>query len=92
MIENTPSLSVRLLRFAARRADALAEALSAESGDAQDIAPRVVAHQVISTLRVLADDNLRRLGGGRTPDEVYPEAVATAERAFDILRDGIGDT
>lgn len=92
MMEASPTLSVRLLRFAARRAEALAEALAAEAGgSSEDITTRVVAHQVTTTLRVLADENLRRVAGGSASDEVYPEAVVAAERAFDMLRCGIGD-
>jgi AcrR family transcriptional regulator len=92
MMEASPTLSVRLLRFAARRAEALAAALAAEIGASpQDITTRVVAHQVTTTLRVLADENLRRVAEGQAPDEVYPEAVAAAERAFDMLRRGIGE-
>lgn len=91
MIESTPSLSVRLLRFASGRAEALAGALSVETGTGpDDITTRVVAHQVVTTLRVLADENLRQVACGRTPDEVHPEAVAAAERAFDMLRHGLG--
>jgi hypothetical protein len=92
MMEASPTLSVRLLRFAARRAEALAGALAAETGGrAEEITTRVVAHQITTTLRVLADENLRQVAEGRAPDEVYPEAVAAAERAFEMLRCGIGE-
>jgi len=87
MMEAAPTLSVRLLRFAARRAEALAEVL----GDPDDITARLVAHQVTTTLRVLADDNVRRIAEGATSDDLFPGAVAATERAFDMLRDGIGD-
>lgn len=93
MMEAAPTLSVRLLRFAARRAEALAEALADEAGAApDDITTRLVAHQVTITLRVLADENVRRIAEGATSDELHPEAVAATERAFDMLRDGIGGT
>jgi AcrR family transcriptional regulator len=88
MMEAAPTLSVRLLRFAARRAEALAEAL----GDPGDITSRLVAHQVTITLRVLADDNVRRIAEGAGSDDLYPDAVAATERAFDMLRNGIDDT
>jgi AcrR family transcriptional regulator len=90
MIEDTPSLSVHMLGFTARRAEALAAAL-AHSGAPADVPVRLVAHQITVTLRVLAEDNLHRLNGDRTPDEAYPEAMAAADRAFDLLRDGLGD-
>jgi AcrR family transcriptional regulator len=91
MMEASPTLSVRLLRFAARRAEALAEALAEKAGVApDDIATRVVAHQITTTLRVLADENVRRIAGGESSDDLHPQAVAAAERAFAMLRDGIG--
>jgi AcrR family transcriptional regulator len=90
MIEESASLSARMLGFTARRAEALAEALTqARPGD--EVPARLVAHQITVTLRVLAEENLHRLAGGRTPDEVYPEAVSAAGRAFDLLRDGLGE-
>lgn len=93
MMEAAPTLSVRLLRFAARRAEALAEAFGEEVGSRPgDITSRLVAHQVTITLRVLADDNVRRIAEGAGSDDLYPDAVAATERAFDMLRDGIGDT
>ena len=93
MMEDAPTLSVRLLRFAARRAEALAEALAEVAGGRpDDIATRLVAHQVTITLRVLADDNVRRIAEGATSDDLHPDAVAAAERAFDMLRNGVGAT
>lgn len=90
MIESTPSLSARLLGFAERRAEALAAAL-VEAGAPDGIASRIAAHQVVTTLRVLAEENARHMAGGRTPGEAHPEAVAAAELAFDLLHRGLGE-
>lgn len=93
MMEAAPTLSVRLLRFAAGRAEALAAALAEETGGSpDDLTVRVVAHQVTTTLRVLSEENIRRIAEGAVADELHPLAVAAAERAFDMLRSGIGDT
>ncbi|MCW0212963.1 MAG: TetR/AcrR family transcriptional regulator [Pseudonocardia sp.] len=91
MMEASPTLSVRLLAFAARRADALAGAL-AEGAGPGELTSRVAAHQVTATLRVLADENVRRIAGGESSDEFHHDAVAAAERAFEMLRTGLGDT
>jgi AcrR family transcriptional regulator len=91
MMQASPTLSVRLLGFAARRAEALAEALAAATdGSPDDVTVQVAAHLVTTTLRVLADENVRRIAAGETSDQVRPDAVAAAERAFTMLRDGIG--
>ncbi|MGH3587125.1 MAG: TetR/AcrR family transcriptional regulator [Pseudonocardia sp.] len=89
MIEDTTSLSVRMLGFTARRAEALAEALT-QARPSIEVPTRLVAHQITVTLRVLAEGNLDKLAGGRTADEVYPEAVSAADRAFGLLRNGLG--
>ncbi|MER5387987.1 TetR family transcriptional regulator [Saccharopolyspora sp. NPDC002686] len=88
LIESTPALSARMLGFAERRAEALADAL-VEAGAPAGIATRIAAHQVVTAQRVLAEENVRQLSSGRSPDELYPEAVAAAECAFDMLRTGL---
>ncbi|WP_107656878.1 TetR/AcrR family transcriptional regulator [Nocardia suismassiliense] len=86
MFETTPSLSARVLGFVAKGAEELAAALVDAGAVSGGVAARVAAHQVIITLRVLAEENLRELAGGRALDEVHPEAVAAARRAFAMLR------
>jgi hypothetical protein len=46
---------------------------------------------VIAVQRVLARATWQKLVAGRTADEVYPEAVADADRAFALLQTGTGD-
>ncbi|SDX84751.1 transcriptional regulator, TetR family [Saccharopolyspora shandongensis] len=88
LIGGTPSLSARLLGFAERRAEALADAL-VEAGAPAGIPTRIAAHQVVTALRVLAEENVRQVADGHSPDELHPEAVAAAECAFDMLRTGL---
>jgi AcrR family transcriptional regulator len=82
LVFGTPSLAARLTRFALDNEEALAAALG------EDITARLRAAQVIAVQRVLARTNWQRLVDGRTADEVYPEAVADADRAFALLQPG----
>ncbi|MDH6710194.1 hypothetical protein P3T27_006943 [Kitasatospora sp. MAA19] len=38
---------------------------------------------------MLAELNRQRIVGGTTADELYPEAVATADHAFSMLEQGL---
>ncbi|RKT02519.1 TetR family transcriptional regulator [Streptomyces sp. 3211.6] len=87
LLSTTPSLSERLLRYAGRSIDALAQALE-ESG-ADELTARLAAVQIVTALRVLADRNSGQVQAGRPADEVYPEAVAAADRAFRLLGSGL---
>ncbi|GAB3894093.1 TetR family transcriptional regulator [Kibdelosporangium lantanae] len=84
MFETVTSLTARAMTYAARSAEALAAELPLPEGTAL-----VAAHQVVVTLRVLADRNLRELAGGRTIEDVHSEAVVAADQAFTMLRTGI---
>ena len=55
-----------------------------------DITARLLAAQVLVIRRVLARANWQKLMAGRTAVDVRPEAVADADRAFALLRDGTG--
>jgi hypothetical protein len=46
---------------------------------------------VIAVQRVLARTTWQKLVAGRTADDVYPEAVADADRAFALLQTGTRD-
>jgi len=48
--------------------------------------------QVIAVQRVLARTTWQKLVAGQTADDVYPEAVADADRAFALLETGTGDS
>jgi AcrR family transcriptional regulator len=85
LVFGTPSLAGRLVQYTLDNEEALAAALGG------DIAARLQAAQVIAVQRVLARTTWRKLVAGRTADEVHPEAVADADRAFALLRTGSGD-
>ncbi|MFD4532098.1 TetR family transcriptional regulator [Kitasatospora sp. NPDC058397] len=88
MIVGTESLAARMIRYTVRGSDALAEALLEAGIDPLDA--RLVAAQVIVVQRELAVLNQECLADGASADDRYPEAVRAAERAFDLLRDGLG--
>jgi len=90
MVLSTPSLRLRVLEQAARGETALAEVLVAETGGRpNDITPRIAASLISSVQRTLVLENVRRLATGATADEVYPDAVAAANRAFQLLAEGL---
>jgi AcrR family transcriptional regulator len=76
MVFGTPSLAGRLTRYQLDDEEALAAVLGA------DVAARVRAAQVIAVQRVLARVNWQKIAGGRTAQEVRPEAIADADQAF----------
>lgn len=55
-----------------------------------DITARLQAAQVVAVQRVLARTNWQKLVAGQTADEVFPEAVRDADRAFALLETGTG--
>ncbi|GHE01249.1 TetR family transcriptional regulator [Streptomyces alanosinicus] len=87
MVFETESLAARLTRYTARGTDALTEALREAGLDPLDA--RLVAAQVIVVQRELAVMNQEFLADGATAEEHHPKAVRAAERAFDLLRDGL---
>ncbi|WP_405982800.1 TetR/AcrR family transcriptional regulator [Streptomyces sp. NBC_00158] len=89
LLSTTASLGERLVRYAARSVAALAEAL--EEAGADELTARLAAVQVVTVLRTLAVRNSAQVQAGRPADEVYPEAVAAADRAFHLLGAGLAD-
>ena len=84
MVFTTPSLAGRLNQYTLDDEEALAAALGG------DITARLLAAQVLVVRRVLARANWQKLAAGRTAVDVRSEAVADADRAFTLLRDGTG--
>ncbi|MFD8611310.1 TetR/AcrR family transcriptional regulator [Streptomyces sp. NPDC059631] len=76
LLYGTPSLVARAHTHLERSESALAEAL----GGGLDA--RLAAGQIIAVQRILAQDNWRRIAAGEPLEDVRPEAVAAAERAF----------
>ncbi|WP_406331076.1 TetR/AcrR family transcriptional regulator [Streptomyces sp. NBC_00203] len=83
LLYGTPSLVARLYSHLERSEAALAEAL----GGGLDA--RLAAGQIIAVRRILAEENWRRVAAGEGVDEVYGDAVAAAERAFEQLGRGL---
>ncbi|MER6105536.1 helix-turn-helix domain-containing protein [Streptomyces sp. NPDC001832] len=88
LIQETPALLIRAHAFSMRSFDLLAEVL-VEEGEDPSIA-RIAAAQLISTRNALITANQMRLLAGESADAVAPDAVALAERGFDLLDKGLG--
>lgn len=89
LIQETPALLIRAHAFSMRSFDLLAEVL-VEEGEEPSIA-RIAAAQLIATRNALISANQMRLLAGEPADAVAPDAVALAERGFDLLDKGLGD-
>ncbi|MEU6507674.1 TetR family transcriptional regulator [Streptomyces sp. NPDC046942] len=76
LLYGTPSLVARAYRHQERSEAALAEALGG------DLEARLAAGQIIAVQRILALENFRRIAAGEPVEEVAPDAVRAAERAF----------
>lgn len=87
LVSNTESLAAKLTRYASRGIDSLADALGEAGFDA--LTARLTATQVITVERELANMNHERLAGGESAADRYPQAVWAAERAFDLLQNGL---
>ena len=85
LVFTTPSLAGRLIQYTQDNEETLAAALGG------DITARLQAAQVLAVQRVLARTTWQRLVAGQTADDVYPEAVADADRAFALLATGTCD-
>jgi hypothetical protein len=85
LVFTTPSLAGRLIQYTLDNEEALAAALGG------DITARLQAAQVLAVQRVLARSTWQKLVDGQTADDVYPEAVADADRAFALLATGTCD-
>lgn len=83
MVFETPALAARVASYVAADEAALAAALGGPDA-------RIAAAQIIAVLRVLARDNWSALVAGESAADREPAAVAAADRAFALLRDGLG--
>lgn len=87
LIRDTPALFLRALGFMKEGRRLLAVVLERET-DA--VTAALLADQILSARETLVDMNYLALRSGLTADTQYPHAVAAAERAFTLLRDGHG--
>ncbi|PWS41672.1 TetR family transcriptional regulator [Streptomyces sp. ZEA17I] len=89
LVYSTPSLVARVSKYLAQAEAALAETLVGALDSDREITAALLAGQVIATERILASVNWRRVVAGRSADEVHPEAVADADHAYALLRQGL---
>ncbi|MFI5823878.1 TetR family transcriptional regulator [Streptomyces rishiriensis] len=87
LLYGTPSLVARLYGYLERSEAALAAALAEDLPAALDA--RLAAGQIVAVRRILAEENWRRVAAGELPADVRADAVAAAERAFDVLGTGL---
>jgi AcrR family transcriptional regulator len=90
MILDAPSLVARMERFRAGAERELARALQETAGTAE-LTARLAAVQIVGVQWTLAQDNADRLAHGESADARHPGAVADADHAFALLRDGLGE-
>jgi len=90
LIIQTPSLLERAHAMALIAESALAHELAELSADHDPVLAAVAAAQLAGTRRCLAAENQRRLLGGESCAQVYPDAVASAVRAFALVENGLG--
>ncbi|MDQ0794896.1 TetR/AcrR family transcriptional regulator [Streptomyces sp. B1I3] len=86
LLYGTPSLVARLHAYQGRSEAALARALDPSAA----VPARLAAGQVVAVLRILAEENWRRIEAGESAAQVYGDAVTAAELAFVQLRNGLG--
>ncbi|MFE0423965.1 TetR family transcriptional regulator [Streptomyces sp. NPDC058953] len=84
LLYGTPGLVARLSAYRSRSEETLAAALGGGT------AARLAAAQIVAVLRVLAEENGRRIAAGESAADVRPDALAAADAAFALLRDGLG--
>ncbi|MEV8227493.1 TetR family transcriptional regulator [Streptomyces sp. NPDC079167] len=85
LLYGTPSLVARLYGYQGRSEAALARALDPGT----PVAARLAAGQIIAVLRILADENWRRIDAGESAGQVHADAVEAAALAFAQLENGL---
>ncbi|MER7666019.1 helix-turn-helix domain-containing protein [Streptomyces sp. NPDC096193] len=98
LLYGTPSLVARLYAYQARSEEALAAALdggeprtgAAADGAGVPVTARLAAGQIVAVIRILAEENWRRIAAGESAEEVRPSAEDAARLAFAQLRNGLG--
>ncbi|MFD5316837.1 TetR/AcrR family transcriptional regulator [Streptomyces sp. NPDC127098] len=92
MVADSPTLTTRLRDLHDQREHALAEALAAETGAADDdLTPRAVAAQLGAAHRVLFQRIQELTLAGRHEDEIAAVVAREAALVFDLLEPALGD-
>ncbi|MFE5943814.1 TetR/AcrR family transcriptional regulator [Streptomyces sp. NPDC056480] len=89
LLYGTPALVGRLHAYRVRSETALADALAAGASEGDPLLARLAAGQIVTVLRVLAEENTARIAAGETAGAVEADAVAAAGLAFRALREGL---
>ncbi|WP_309144031.1 TetR family transcriptional regulator [Streptomyces sp. PKU-MA01144] len=89
LVYSTPSLVARVGQYLAQAEETLARALTDTLDTDREITAALLAGQVVATERILASTNWQRIVAGRSADDVHPEAVADADHAYALLREGM---
>ncbi|GLW97861.1 TetR/AcrR family transcriptional regulator [Microtetraspora sp. NBRC 16547] len=91
LVEQSPALMSRMRELHQRREALLAETLADESdADPDDLTPWVVAVQICSVTRILAEHFARRGFAGEDPTQITADLRVRAGHAFDLLEHGAG--
>lgn len=88
LLYGTPALVGRLHAYRVRSEAALADALAA-GAEGDPLLARLAAGQIVTVLRVLAEENTARIAAGESADAVEADAVAAVGLAFGALREGL---
>ncbi|TDC21062.1 TetR family transcriptional regulator [Streptomyces sp. 8K308] len=92
MVAESPTLTTRLRELHDQREHALAEALAAATGAADDdITPRAVAAQLGAAHRVLFQRIQELTLAGQDNDRIAAAVAPEAARVFDLLEPALGD-
>lgn len=92
LVVETPALTAALTRYVSRGEDALTAALHEAAPLDLPLAEqtaRLAACQILTVHRVLAHANQACIAGGQTADARAAQALAEADRAFDLLGQGL---
>lgn len=89
ILRENPALGLRAMEYRRQSASLLAEVLIEEGSS--EMTAHLVASQLLHVQHLLSQSNVRRVWAGEPLDDIYPDAVASATHAFQILADGIGD-
>ncbi|MEV6248956.1 TetR family transcriptional regulator [Streptomyces sp. NPDC051742] len=84
LLYGTPALVARMHAYQLRSEAALADVLAGDP-----LGARLAAGQIVTVLRILAEENTARIAGGETVEAVEADAVAAAQLAFRALREGL---
>lgn len=89
LIRANPALGLRAMDYRRQSAELLAKELIEEGSS--ELTAHLVASQLLHVQHILAQGNLKRIHAGEAPDEIYPDAVASALHVYWLLENGFGD-